>query len=71
MNEELTTNYIRAFTQLVDLVRDTDTAIQRAQQDHDQLGVRQYQHLKRDYVHQLAELISQAPQSIQVQAVPH
>lgn len=58
MNDELTINYIRAFRQLVDLVRDTDTAIQRAQQDHDQSGIRQYQRLKKDYVSQLAELIS-------------
>lgn len=72
MNEQdLTQNYVKAFDHLVQLINDVDDAIDRSQRLQDSLGVRQYEHLKKDYVHQLAELISRAPKSVTVQAVLH
>ena len=72
MNDEtLATNYIRAFEHLVGLLTDAEAAILLADADQDQLGLKQYRHLKQDYVHQLADLISRAPHSVRLQAVPH
>ncbi|GAB4051665.1 hypothetical protein [Spirosoma litoris] len=72
MNEqELTQNYMKAFEHLLRLMSDVDNAIDRSRQSNDSLGVRQYEHLKKDYVQQLADLISKAPKSVTVQAVMH
>ncbi len=72
MNDnEMTTNYIRAFEQLTGLIADVDLAISRAADDQDRLGMKQYKHLKTAYVQQLAELISRAPQSVNVRAIAH
>ena len=72
MNElELNQNYVKAFDHLLQLISDTDEAISRSQRTDDKLGVRQYEYLKKDYVQQLAELISKTPKSITVQAVMH
>ncbi|QMW03515.1 hypothetical protein [Spirosoma foliorum] len=72
MNEqELTQNYMKAFEHLLRLMSDVDNAIDRSRQSNDSLGVRQYEHLKKDYVQQLADLISKAPKSVTVQAVIH
>jgi hypothetical protein len=71
MNELLSQNYVKAFDHLVQLVRDVEAAIERAELDGDRLGAKQYQHLKKEYVQQLAELISRTPQSVDLQAVAH
>ncbi|RYF73095.1 MAG: hypothetical protein EOO39_11005 [Cytophagaceae bacterium] len=69
MNDsERIANYIKAFEQLTVLIADVDQAIQRAIEDQDRLGLKQYKHLKTAYIQQLAELISRAPQSVRVQA---
>ena len=70
MNEqERAAAYINAFEQLLSLIDDADNAIDRADRNQDKLGVKQYDHLKKDYVQQLADLISRAPDSVKVQAV--
>lgn len=69
--QEIAENYIRAFEHLLSLITDTDSAIDRATQSNDSFGIRQYEHLKKDYVQQLAELISYAPKSVSLQAVSH
>ena len=69
--QEIAENYIRAFEYLLSLITDTDSAIDRAIQLNDSLGIRQYKHLKKDYVQQLAELIGCAPKSVSLQAVSH
>lgn len=72
MNEqEVTTNYIRAFEHLLTLISDVDNAIDRARQIKDSFGIRQYEHLKKDYVQQLADLISRTPKSVHLQAIAH
>ncbi|GAB4011337.1 hypothetical protein GCM10028808_24550 [Spirosoma migulaei] len=72
MNEqELTQNYMKAFDHLLRLISDADDAIERSQQVSDSLSVRQYEHLKKDYIQQLADLISRAPKTVTVQAVMH
>lgn len=70
MNEqERAAAYINAFEQLLSLFDDADNAIDQADRNQDKLGVKQYDHLKKDYVQQLADLISRAPDSVKVQAV--
>lgn len=72
MNEqELIKNYVRAFDHLVTLIHDVDDALDRSKRASDDLGVRQYEHLKKDYVQQLADLIGKAPKAVTVQAVTH
>lgn len=69
--QELTQSYMKAFDHLLQLISDVDDAIDRSQRAEDSLGVRQYEHLKKEYIQQLADLISKAPKSITVQAVAH
>ena len=66
--QERATNYIHAFDQLITLISETDNAIDRADYNHDKLGTKQYTHLKKGYIQQLADLISQAPHSVRVKA---
>ncbi|WP_460969564.1 hypothetical protein [Spirosoma migulaei] len=62
---------MKAFDHLLRLISDADDAIERSQQVSDSLSVRQYEHLKKDYIQQLADLISRAPKTVTVQAVMH
>jgi uncharacterized protein Yka (UPF0111/DUF47 family) len=72
MNEqELTQNYMKAFDHLLQLISDVDDALDRLQRVEDSLGARQYEQLRKEYIQQLADLISKAPKSITVQAVAH
>ena len=72
MNEqELTQNYVNAFNHLMVLIRDAEDALDRAQHTNDSLAIRQYGHLKKNYVQQLAELIGRRPKSVMLQAVTH
>ena len=66
--QERATNYIQAFDQLITLISEIDNAIDRAGYNRDKLGVKQYTHLKKGYVQQLADLISRAPHSVRVRA---
>jgi hypothetical protein len=71
MTEEASTNFIHSFNRLVQLVRDAESAITRAERDQDALGVKQYRRLKQEYAQQLVELIGRTPQSVDLQAVAH
>jgi hypothetical protein len=57
MMTEKNENLIEAITHLVRLIADVNTDIEIAQQRKDNLGLRQYQHLKKDYTNQLNDLL--------------
>lgn len=72
MNEqELVQNYVRTFDHLVTLIHDVDDALDRLKHTSDNLGIRQHEHLKKEYVQQLADLIGKAPKAVIVQAVTY
>lgn len=52
-------NLVNAISHVVRLIADVNMDIQIAQQWNASLEVRQYQHLKRDYTHQLNGLLEE------------
>lgn len=71
MDNELTTNYMAAVNHLLKLIEGTNRAIIRSKQDDDTLEIRQYKHLRADYLKQLADLMDQSPEPIRLELVAH
>ncbi len=69
--DDLAQNYIAAMNHLLQLIDGTNQAIVRSKRDDDSLSVRQYQHLRADYLNQLADLMNRSPDAIRLELIAH
>lgn len=64
-------NYLKALNRLLSLIEGTNRSISIAEKYNSPLEVKQYRHLRKDYLQQLAEMMEQMPDSMKLEVIEH
>lgn len=64
-------SYIKALNTLLSLIEGANRSIAVAEKYNSPLEVRQYQHLRKDYLKQLSEMMERIPDSMKLEVIEH
>ena len=62
-------NYLRALNRLLALIEGANRSIAVAEKYNSPLEIKQYRHLRKDYLQQLSEMMEQMPESMKLEVI--
>ncbi len=69
--DEYRENYLKALNTLLSLIEGANRSISMAEKYNSSLEIRQYQHLRKDYLQQLTEMMEKMPDSMKLEVIEH
>lgn len=64
-------NYLKALNTLLSLIEGANRSISVAEKYNSSLEIKQYRHLRKDYLQQLSDMMERMPDSMKLEVIEH